>query len=106
MKTGILSFVVVFAALAAAAPPVAYRASAELPAAPLLPDDLKWVVGLLIAIIALFAAAALIGPIYRLNLPEEFLPTHSHDEPPGASHHHGPSGTIDYSAPERHHPLS
>jgi len=45
----------------------------------------------------------LIGPIYRHSQPEEFLPTHSHDEPPGASHHHGVSGTVDFSAPERRH---
>ena len=48
----------------------------------------------------LAAAALLLGPVYRLTLPSDLLP-HSHDEPPGSSQHHGPSGTIDFSAPDR-----
>jgi hypothetical protein len=83
-----------------AAPPAPRQESA--PAVPVIPNEAPWVDSLLIGAAALFVAAALIGPLYRLNLPEELPPTHSHDEPPGASHRHGPSGTIDYSAPERH----
>ena len=37
--------------------------------------------------------------IVRLNMPEEIPPAHSHDEPPGTSHHHGASGTLN-PAPE------
>jgi hypothetical protein len=44
-------------------------------------------------ILGLFLAAAVIGPIVRANTPEEVPPAHSHDEPPGASHHHGAGGT-------------
>jgi len=72
------------------------------PAAPEISVDGQWAERLLIGIGGLFVAAALIGPLYRLNLPDELLPAHSHDEPPGASHRHGPSGTVDYSAPDRH----
>jgi len=81
-------------------PPAPQREAA--PAAPVISGDSQWVERLLIGIVVLFAAAALIGPLYRLNLPDNILPTHSHDEPPGASHRHGPSGTVDYSAPDRH----
>jgi hypothetical protein len=43
----------------------------------------------------MFLSAAVIGPIVRLNMPEELPPpAHSHDEPPGTSHHHGASGTL------------
>src|SRR5580765_2489503 len=81
-------------------PPAPQREAA--PAAPVISDDAQWVERLLIGVAVLFVAAALIGPLYRLNLPDNHLPTHSHDEPPGASHRHGPSGTVDYSAPDRH----
>lgn len=52
-----------------------------------------WLV--LIGVVTMFVFAAVIGPISRLVAPpEEVPPTHSHDEPPGASHHHGASGII------------
>ena len=54
----------------------------------------RWTVPLLILILAMFLAAMVIGPIVRAQAPPEMPPTHSHDEPPGASHHHGHSGTI------------
>lgn len=73
----------------------------DAPTAPVLSDDVGWTSGLLVGVAVLFAAAILIGPIYRLTLPGELPVTHAHDEPPGASHHHGPSGTVDYSAPDR-----
>jgi len=44
-------------------------------------------------ILAMFAAAAGVGVTVRLNTPPEVPVTHSHDEPPGASHHHGAGGT-------------
>src|SRR3954471_6181679 len=80
-------------------PPAPQREAA--PAAPVISGEAQWAERLLIAVAVLFLAAALIGPLYRLNLPDNILPTHSHDEPPGASPRHGPSGTVDYSAPDR-----
>ena len=105
-----LPILLLFVTLAAAASPAALAKSAAppaprqdaAPAAPLVPLEAPWVNSLLIGVAALFVAALLIGPLYRMNLPQELPPpTHSHDEPPGASHRHGVSGTIDYSAPER-----
>jgi hypothetical protein len=49
----------------------------------------------LIVILGMFAAAAIVGPVVRLNMPEELPITHAHDEPPGTSHHHGASGADD-----------
>jgi hypothetical protein len=45
-------------------------------------------------ILLMFFMAAVIGPIVRAQAPPEMPATHSHDEPPGASHHHGHGGTI------------
>lgn len=72
----------------------------DAPASPILSQDTRWVRPVLITIGVLAAAALLLGPVYRLSLPSDLLP-HSHDEPPGSSQHHGPSGTIDFSAPDR-----
>ena len=66
-------------------------------AGPVPPNDHKalWPGVLLILILTMFALAAVIGPIARMHAPPAEMPvTHSHDEPPGASHHHGSSGTI------------
>lgn len=60
---------------------------------PVLPNKSAMPGVTVIVILGLFLAAAVIGPIVRANLPEEIPVTHSHDEPPGASHHHGASGT-------------
>ena len=87
--------------LAAKAPVIAPARHEEAPAAPVLASDVSWVWPVIVTCIALFVAALLIGAIYRMSLPEELLPTHSHDEPPGASHHHGVTGTVDFSAPEK-----
>jgi hypothetical protein len=63
---------------------------------PALSDNANWVPIMLIIVGGLFLMAAVIGPIIRANTPEEIPPpAHSHDEPPGASHHHGHGGTID-----------
>lgn len=91
-----------FGATTRAAPPASAlpQAPGNAPTAPVLSEDARWVVGLVIVIVALIVAAGVIGPIYRLSLPDELPVTHSHDEPPGSSHHHGPSGTLDFSAPD------
>ncbi len=67
------------------------------PTAPVFSPDTRWVLALLIIVGGLFLAAAVIGPLYCMSLPEALPVTHSHDEPPGSSHHHGPSGTVDFS---------
>jgi hypothetical protein len=66
---------------------------------PILSSNGSWVPVMLIIIGFMFVAAAVIGPIVRANVPEEVPPAHSHDEPPGTSHHHGKSGTVN-PAPE------
>jgi len=93
------------AGLASAAPPrtpvpMPPLRPEDAPASPILSRDTRWVRPVLITIGVLAAAALLLGPVYRLTLPSDLLP-HSHDEPPGSSQHHGPSGTIDFSAPDR-----
>ena len=78
---------------------------------PVLPPSVnpRWVGVVLILIIAMFVMAAVVGPIARMHAsPAEVLPpTHSHDEPPGASHHHGAGGTItpepDHGGGHGHH---
>jgi hypothetical protein len=60
----------------------------------------RWPGAVVIVILSMFLAAAVVGPIVRANMPEEVPPAHSHDEPPGASHHHGKSGTLN---PEPYH---
>src|SRR6185503_13059385 len=70
---------------------------------PVPPPDINptWVGVVLILVAAMFVMAAVIGPIARMHAPPAEMPvTHSHDEPPGASHHHGHSGTIN---PEPNH---
>jgi hypothetical protein len=62
---------------------------------PLLPEPSeRWPGTVVIVILSMFLAAAVVGPIVRANMPEEVPPAHSHDEPPGASDHHGKSGTL------------
>ena len=58
----------------------------------------RWVEPLLIGIGITFAAAAVVGPLIRLERPSDLPATHSHDEPPGSSGHHGPTGTFDTHA--------
>jgi hypothetical protein len=91
-RTGLKLIAVVGGALAAL-PAVA--APAPLPATPVLSADPAWVRGVLIAVACVFAAALALGPLLRMGLPDELPETHSHDEPPGSSHHHGPGGTVD-----------
>jgi hypothetical protein len=61
---------------------------------PALSPNGTWVGILVIVIVGLFVMAAVIAPIVQANLSEEIPPTHSYDEPPGTSGHHGASGTI------------
>jgi hypothetical protein len=67
---------------------------------PTIAKEARWAGVTVIIILALFLAAAVIGPVVRAYTPEEVPPAHSHDEPPGTSHHHGSSGT---HAEEPHH---
>jgi hypothetical protein len=62
---------------------------------PTASQDGSWAGVLWLVIGGLFLAAMVIGPIVLANLPEEVPPTHSHDEPPGSSHHHGSDGTLE-----------
>jgi hypothetical protein len=59
---------------------------------PVVPHHPAWVGVMLIIIGGVFLMALAIGLAVRANAPEEVPPTHAHDEPPGASHHHGPAG--------------
>src|SRR5947209_5841543 len=80
-------------------------------ATPLLPPQSQWPGMMVIIVLGMFLAAAVVGPIVRLNMPEEVPPAHSHDEPPGASGHHGPGGlhdsdaaAVDHGGPLHHPP--
>ena len=53
-----------------------------------------WPGSMMVAVIAMFLMAAMIGPVVRAEMPEEVPAAHSHDEPPGASGHHGAGGTV------------
>jgi len=64
----------------------------ENPPAPVLSDDATWAGRVLIGFAALVLAGLVIGPLYRSIVPEDLVPSHSHDEPPGSSHRHGPGG--------------
>jgi hypothetical protein len=90
--------VLVFLNSAALAQPVVQSA---LSPHPILPAPSSWPAYFFRATAALFVLAAVIGPILRKEAPQDLPPpTHSHDEPPGSSHHHGPSGTRDITAPD------
>jgi hypothetical protein len=69
--------------------------------APAVSPDASWATPILSIILILFAGAIVIGPIIRANTPEELPPpAHSLDEPPGASGHHGTSGTLTEPPPD------
>jgi len=71
---------------------------------PILPRaNNLWPGTMLIWVGLMFLCAAIIGPIVRSEMPSDEAPhTHSHDEPPGASGHHGASGTVQ-PGPEHGH---
>jgi hypothetical protein len=58
---------------------------------PALAAQSTWPGVVVITIFGIFAAAMVAGPIIRANAPED-LPAAAHDEPPGASGHHGADG--------------
>jgi hypothetical protein len=58
---------------------------------PTLAARSTWPGVVVIVIFGVFAAAMLAGPIIRANAPDD-LPSAAHDEPPGASGHHGSDG--------------
>jgi len=63
-------------------------------------SDRVWAPFVLAFVVVMFITAACIGAYLHLEGPSELPPpAHSHDEPPGTSGHHGPSGTIE-PAPE------
>jgi hypothetical protein len=67
---------------------------------PQLTTDGEWAGIMVLAILGLFVCAVGAG-LANLNLQEQEPPMHSHDEPPGASGHHGPGGTLDPEEPGR-----
>ena len=73
-----------------APPPVREEISGPHPA-----PSSPWHGEMLAVIAGLFAAAALIGPLYRSANPEDPATVHAHDEPPGSSEMYGPSGTLE-----------
>ena len=74
---------------------------AESSPAPVLSADDAWARDVLVGFGVVLGLAVVIGPIYRAVVPEELPPTHSHDEPPGASGRHGPGGESVTRAGER-----
>jgi hypothetical protein len=72
---------------------------------PVISERADWAPQVLGIIGILFVSAVPVGLMRRWYMPEEpqVEDFHSHDEPPGASHHHGASGTIDHSAPDQPH---
>jgi len=83
------------------APPPPAPVVREDPGGPRPVEPAKWPGRLLLGIGAVFVAAAVIGPLYRAAHPEDEFLQHAHDEPPGASHLYGDSGTWERDAPER-----
>jgi hypothetical protein len=65
--------------------PAALAAAAAEASHPVLPAQAIWAGVVVIGILAVFLAAAVIGPIFRALAPQEMPTTHSHSEPPG--HH-------------------
>lgn len=72
----------------------------EVDAHPDLSADDGWAYIVVKSIVIMFILAALAGLLVGRNVPQEVPPAHSHDEPPGSSHHHGKSGTL---MPDAHH---
>ena len=68
----------------------------ETPAPVLRPDMTNPWPGVMLIVIGFMFVAAIGAGIASAHAPPDEQPpaTHSHDEPPGASHHHGHSGTI------------
>jgi hypothetical protein len=84
----ILALVLAFTAAAGAAEPGDSQSGS---AHPTLAARSTWPGVVVIVILGIFAAALLAGPIIRANSPDDVASV-SHDEPPGASGHHGADG--------------
>ena len=68
---------------------------------PQISTDGGWAASMWVVVLfGFFLPAAILGPIVRRETPEEVPPAHSHEEPTGASGHHGHSGT---HAEDPHH---
>ena len=100
MRTFALSLVLIVAVSDGAFAATQPAPQSPAPAVPVLSADTRWTLRLLGGAGALLLAAALLGPLLRMGLPDEIPQTHSHDEPPGSSHHHGEGGTIDLVLPD------
>ena len=61
---------------------------------PVLPPAAPWHGVVVVLVLGMFVLAAAVGVVVRANIPEDITPVHSHDEPPGATGHHGHSGMI------------
>lgn len=62
---------------------------------PIISHESSWAGVMLIIILGMFLTAGMIGFILNLMGLDQLPVAHSHDEPPGASGHHGKSGTVD-----------
>ena len=61
----------------------AHAPAADTPVLP--PPGIRWPAVMLIIVFGMFLAAMIVGPVVRLNMPEEVPVSHTHDE----SHRHG-----------------
>jgi len=74
-----------------AATATAGDAHAPAPAAnqPVLPPlGIRWPAVMLIIVVGMFLAALIVGPVVRINLPEEPPVAHAHDDSHGHGHGH------------------
>jgi hypothetical protein len=104
-RAGLIAFVAAaglhVAAFAVEPTPVASQQAADTFPHPVLPGKSAWPGRMMQGVAALFVLAAVIGPVLRRSAHGDLPPrSHSHDEPPGASGHHGKSGTVDVDAPD------
>lgn len=91
----VILLLILAAAAWAQAPASPSASQHETVPAPVLSHQAHWVEPFLIGTAAFFAIATIVGILYRRTQPREMLPLHAHDEPPGASHRHGDSGTVE-----------
>lgn len=62
---------------------------------PRMPAAGRWAGRMVNGVLSLFAAALGVGLMVRASMAQEVPPpAHSHDEPPGASGHHGHGGEV------------
>jgi hypothetical protein len=64
----------------------AHAPAANQPVLP--PAGIRWPAVMLIITFGMFLAAMIVGPVVRLNMPEEVPVTHAHDESHGHGHAH------------------